>query len=89
MVNPSGAWIVATEAHLEKFKRFMFWHGEVVLEITVDRRGRVLSKRILESSGIQTLDDEAFAIITRAVPLPPPPPEVGGNSIPLTAHIQF
>src|SRR3546814_13646021 len=45
----------------------------------MDRGGRVLSYRIVESSGYKLLDDEVVAMIERASPLPTPPAAMEGE----------
>jgi protein TonB len=87
--NPTKAWIAAAQTHLLKYERATLWRGEVDVNIQVDRRGHVVWTRILKSSGIASLDREALSILERAGPLPPPPPEVAGETIALTAHFQF
>jgi periplasmic protein TonB len=88
-VNPSRGWFAAAEAQLEKYERPTSLSGEVVLQIVVDRLGRIVSDIITRSSGVHDLDREALAIIARAGSLPPPPREVPGDPIILTAHIRF
>jgi hypothetical protein len=56
--------------------------GEVMLAVHIDCRGYVISDSTV-------LDQEALAIVTRASPLPPPPSEVAGDEIELTADIPF
>jgi TonB family protein len=89
LVNPAGRWMAESEAYLDKFKRFQFWPGMVVLQIEVDRRGRILRQRIIQSSGIKVLDQEALETLQRARALPPPPPEVPGAQIDLMVHVYF
>jgi protein TonB len=55
----------------------------------MDRQGHVLSAQIAKSSGYDALDDETLALIHRAEPLPPPPPEVAGETVALTVPVQF
>jgi protein TonB len=88
LVNPVGRWMAESEAYLNKFKRFQFWQGMVVLEIEVDRHGRILQKRIVESSGIKTLDQESLDTLERAQALPPPPREVP-DPIDIMVHVYF
>ena len=88
-------WQSALLARLEQFKRYpnlaQFRHqeGVVQLRFTMDRQGHVLSAQIAKSSGYDALDDETLALIHRAEPLPPPPPEVTGATIGLTVPVQF
>jgi len=69
-------------SHLERYKRYpraarrQHQTGIAYLAFTMDREGRVLSARIERSSGHEVLDEEVMAMIRRAEPLPPPPPDV-------------
>ena len=61
----------------------------VMVRFVVDRSGHALSAEVIKSKGFALLDREAIALIRRAAPLPPPPPEVLGDAIELIAPIQF
>ena len=56
--------------------------GTAVVRIafTLDRSGRVLSSRLLGSSGNQALDAETLAMVRRAQPFPAFPPEKTGGT---------
>ena len=61
--------------------------GVATLNFTIDRDGHVLSSRIVKSSGYATLDAETLALVQRAQPFPPPPPELAGSE--LTVPVSF
>jgi len=63
--------------------------GVVTLNFSVDRRGKVLSSRILKSSGHSSLDEEVLAMVRRAEPLPAFGPAMAQSKIELTVPIQF
>ncbi len=63
--------------------------GTVLLYLEMGRAGEVHAFRIQESSGHQPLDDEVLALVRRAEPLPPPPPQVEGNRIKLLVPVEF
>lgn len=63
--------------------------GVASIRFTIDRTGHVLSASLVRSSGSDTLDEEAMAMIHRADPLPPPPAEVGGSTVTLTVPVSF
>ncbi|MEM7120376.1 MAG: TonB family protein [Pseudomonadota bacterium] len=63
--------------------------GTVLLYLEMGRAGEVHAFRIHDSSGHQRLDDEVLALIRRAEPLPPPPPEVEGDRIKLLVPVEF
>lgn len=50
--------------------------GTVQLEFTIDGAGQVVSWRILQPSGISSLDRETERMIEAASPVPAPPPEM-------------
>ena len=50
--------------------------GTAQLAFNVDRQGGVHNARVTRSSGSSVLDHEALALVQRAQPLPPPPPEI-------------
>jgi len=64
--------------HLTHFKGYpriaqmRGWQGEVTIELELSKTGEVLSNRVFRSSGYISLDNEAMAMIRRAVPLPKP-----------------
>jgi protein TonB len=63
--------------------------GTASLSFVVDRNGRVLGASIARSSGFPLLDEEVLALVQRAQPLPPAPPEVVGNQFPMTVSFSF
>lgn len=63
--------------------------GTALLYFVMDRDGRVSDSHIQRSSGYQLLDEEVLALIRRAEPLPPPPPELAGDNIKLVVPVQF
>lgn len=73
-------WLGVVVQHIAKFKRTP--HGRLrvplraLVNFDIDRTGKVLSHRLLQSSGRDDIDDEALAWIDRAAPLPPPPSEI-------------
>ena len=48
----------------------------IVVEVTVDRDGRVARSKVLRSPGIASLDSMALASLKAASPLPSPPPKL-------------
>lgn len=63
--------------------------GTVHLHFVINRKGKVLSWRIRQSSGSRALDREAQAMLQRAEALPPPPPQVAQSRIALNVPIHF
>ncbi len=63
--------------------------GVAQLFFSIDREGRVLSSRIVTSSGFAALDEETLALVQRAQPFPAPPPEVPGDEIKFQVPVRF
>lgn len=90
-----ATWQKALITHIDHFKRFpeeartSNTTGEVLIEFTMSRAGKVLSQRLVEASGSRALDAEAGAILARAEPLPAPPAEIGGATFTLLVPIRF
>jgi protein TonB len=63
--------------------------GVVYLSFVVDRGGGVHGARISRSSGSSALDNETLALASRVSPLPPPPAEMPGGSIPISVPIRY
>jgi protein TonB len=61
--------------------------GVARLAFRIDNEGHLLSSRILASSGSAALDAETLALLQRAQPFPPPPPELAGTE--LTVPLRF
>jgi periplasmic protein TonB len=60
--------------------------GVTRLAFSIDGQGRLLSSRIVASSGSATLDAETLALVQRAQPYPPPP-ELAGSQ--MTVPVSF
>jgi periplasmic protein TonB len=89
-VSPAS-WKGELMAHLNRYKRYPSGAGVGTASVAfvINRSGEVLSARLIGSSGDGALDEEAVALVRRASPVPAPPPDVGGGSIPLTVPIRF
>jgi periplasmic protein TonB len=81
--------------HLQHFKRYpqaaraRNEQGVVVLAVSLDRDGHLLSHRIVSGSGFADLDAEVLALIERAQPLPAFPPSMREAQLDLTVPIRF
>ncbi|MBS0237153.1 MAG: energy transducer TonB [Proteobacteria bacterium] len=85
-----ATWRGMVMAHLERFKRYPGGGGGTSsVAFTIDRAGRVLSARLIRSSGSSTLDQEAAALPRRASPVPPPPANIAGGTVVLTVPVRF
>ncbi|MCB4768867.1 TonB family protein [Ancylobacter sp. Lp-2] len=85
-------WRSRLMSHLNRHKRYPTGEsgaGKARVAFTINRAGQVLSARLVGSSGNSRFDEEAVAMLRRASPVPPPPPEVPGNTIAFTVPVDF
>jgi len=88
-------WKSRLVAQLERHKRYPSQaqsrgdQGVVELAFSVDRTGGVHHARIQRSSGSSLLDRATLALLARAAPLPPPPPEIRGAQIAIEVPIRY
>lgn len=95
--NPNALpnWKSQLMAQLERNKRYPSEaqsrgeQGIAQLAFNVDRSGGVHNARIVRSSGSSVLDQATLAMVARAAPLPPPPPEITGSQIPVSVPIRY
>jgi periplasmic protein TonB len=93
--NAVPTWKSQIVALLERNKRYpesaqsRRQQGIAQVFFSLDRKGQVVASRIVRSSGTDTLDEEALALLRRAQPFPPPPREVPGERVDLTVPIRF
>jgi periplasmic protein TonB len=88
-------WEAQLLQHLDRYKRYPAWaerRGQedvVQLQVRVDRDGQVVARRIVGGRGYALLDEEALALLARASPLPPPPPEVAERDLEFRLPVAF
>jgi periplasmic protein TonB len=89
-------WMAQISAALERNKRYPRQsearreQGTAQVRFTLDRQGRVIESRLVQSSGAPALDDEALALLHRAQPFAPwPREEFAGERVELTVPIRF
>lgn len=82
-------------AHLVRFKRYpeaartRNVRGRVLVTFSLDATGRVTGASLAGSSGQGLLDAEAVAMVHRASPFPPMPPDAGQTGASFTAPIVY
>jgi protein TonB len=95
VASARAAWAAALSRALQRHMRYprqaeeQGQGGTARLAFVLDRYGRVLSFHLVGSSGFPLLDQEALALVQRAQPLPPPPPELPGDHFNLTLPVSF
>jgi len=88
-------WKSRLVATLERSKRYPAEarvrgeQGVAQLAFSIDRHGGVHHARIVHSSGSSLLDEATLALVERAQPLPPPPPELAGAEIAIVVPIRY
>ena len=86
-------WVKELVAHLDKHKRNpnleKFKNTKVVVNVTLDRVGRVFATSIAESSGEPAYDAAALEMLKRADPVPRPPPMVADEGLSFTLPVIF
>jgi protein TonB len=87
-------WQKEVSAILERNKRYPSearanrQQGIAKIAFNMDRQGRVLSTRLVTSSGSSALDQEALSL-TQRVQFPPPPVVFAGGEISVTVPVRF
>jgi protein TonB len=82
-------------AHLQRFKQYPSSakaageQGTSRLSFTLGRGGQVLGSRLAGSSGHPSLDGETLAMVRRAQPFPPMPPDLKQASMSFSIPVQF
>jgi protein TonB len=85
-----ATWRGMVVAHMNRHKRYPGGGGGTSsVAFTIDHSGRVLSARLIRSSGSAALDQEAVSLARRASPVPAPPANMGRGSIVLTVPVRF
>ncbi len=88
-----ASWESELAAHIRRFATYAAngskESGTVRVGVTIDRNGRLLSRRLAGSSGSSMLDNAAMAVIQRAQPYPRFPPGMTQAQIALTIPLHL
>ena len=71
---------VARHQHYPRVARARRIEGDGAVRFRIDRSGRLLYAVVARSTGHAVLDEELLAMLRRASPLPPMPPDLPGDS---------
>jgi protein TonB len=87
------SWESELAAHIRRYATYAAngsrESGTVRVGVSIDRNGRLLSRRLAGSSGSSTLDSAAMAVIERAQPYPRFPPGMSQAQIALTIPLHL
>jgi len=92
---PITLWRSLLAAHIEHFKRYPAEarsrgeQGIAKVGFKIDHEGRLLSSRIVQSSGSATLDHETLAMLARAQPMPRPPEQISDAELTFVVPVRF
>ncbi|MDI1309834.1 MAG: energy transducer TonB [Methylotenera sp.] len=65
------------------------WEGEAIVELLLDGNGKLKSKKIIQSSGFESLDKQALEMVEKAAPFPAPPEALRGSNFSIKVPIPF
>jgi periplasmic protein TonB len=88
-----ASWFAELGAHFEKHKRNpplqKFKNTKVIVNVTFDRMGHVVSSSIAESSGDAAYDQAALDMLRRSDPVPQPPPLIADEGLSYRLPVVF
>ncbi|BBK38581.1 hypothetical protein STAQ_36590 [Allostella sp. ATCC 35155] len=93
--GPSQSYLAALRAQLERHKTYppvaqrRRMEGTATVRFAIARDGRILSHRLVRSSGHSLLDREVEELLQRASPLPALPADVDGDQLEIVVPISF
>lgn len=65
------------------------WQGKVILELLLDGQGKLISKKVIQSSGHKALDNEALKMVEKAAPFPIPPKALRDGNFTIKVPVPF
>lgn len=65
------------------------WQGKVIIEFSLNNKGEILTKKIIQSSGYASLDKQALTMAEKAAPFPLPPQLLRDDSFTIKVPIPF
>ncbi len=90
-----GRYRASLAAHLHAYQRYPVAsrmrreEGLVVLDVTIQRDGQIVTMGVQHGSGWPALDDAALATVKRAEPLPAMPDALPGARMALVVPLRF
>jgi periplasmic protein TonB len=80
---------IAKHKSYPKIAQMRGWQGECLLDLKIDGSGNVISANVKESSGHESLDNQALEMVRKASPFPAPPEALRGRSFNITVPVSF
>jgi periplasmic protein TonB len=88
-----ATWQKELAAHFDRNKRYPAdrsrQSAEILVRFALDRTGHILSTSVVRGSGDGSFDEAALAMMRRADPVPPPPPQVADEGLSFTMPVIF
>lgn len=88
-----ATWQKELIAHFDKHKKYPTDRSgkaaKIVIAFQLDRMGRIVDVSIANSSGDESFDAAALAMVKRANPVPPPPPLVADEGLAFSLPVMF
>jgi periplasmic protein TonB len=88
-----ATWQKELVAHFDRHKRYPVTSsdesGEVVVKLTIDDGGHIVSSSIVRGSGYEMFDEAALSMIQRSDPVPRPPTVVAQQGLTFTLPVFF
>ncbi len=90
-VTVYNAYRGSIRSHIERFKLRprKIANGEVIVKVSIDRDGMVVSREVQSSSGSQELDHLALSAIDKAVPFPKIPVALNSKTFDVSIPFHF
>ena len=87
----SSTMVRASYQHVRYPKRALKLNqeGTVLLEVIIDRKGGLISSKVIQSSGYSALDDAAISAVEKTAPFPVIPEGIIGTQIEFTLPFTF
>ena len=80
---------IAKHKSYPKIAQMRGYEGDVLLDLRLDGNGNVLSAKVKEGSGYESLDKQALEMVRKASPFPAPPESLRNRTFNITVPVSF
>lgn len=80
---------IAKHKSYPKIAQMRGYQGDVLLDLKLDGNGNVLSAKVKEGSGYDSLDKQALEMVRKAAPFPAPPESLRNRTFNVTVPVSF